>query len=122
MKVTVDKQCVGKTLAQDVVDARGTILLSAGSVLGKRQLDLLTNRGILAVYILTDDSSQSANPDKEISEKKNVFWEGESGLEGEVPKRLQAIDRAFQSHRGNELMWNLRRCALLAAMEGELSE
>lgn len=56
----LEQVSIGARVALDVVDARGDLLLGAGSVISERALQQLARRGVTALPVMVDETLTAA--------------------------------------------------------------
>ncbi len=113
MPVEVDIKSVedGAILADDVLDARGNVLLAAKTQITKAHLSLIGRRGITTVRVMLPEDMQKDE-------------EGEGGGEAVDPARLlealAELDAAFAGAGENPIMTAIHKAARAHLEAGNL--
>ena len=91
-EVTLDEATVGMTLACDLVDPYGTVLLHRGSVLTDGLLAALARRGVARVRVAAEPggtSSSGAQRERAAARLAQLFRHGAQGADAELRACLQ---------------------------------
>ena len=100
----------GASLGADVLDARGNVLLAAGTRLTRAHLSLLERRGIESVTVVLPEEFEGARAGS-----------GEV-VAAELARALERQERAFAKVRGRPLMETIYRAARAHLEAGNLPQ
>ena len=106
-RIPISKIVAGLTVAREVLDASGNVLLAEGAILTEQHRNLLLRRGIenIAVMDMDEEMAEGAPATDAPSLKQVVAREN-------VEERLAEVEQIFAAVKDEPLMRELYRLAL----------